>query len=71
MSEQSITCPKCGMTSHHPQDVLEKYCGNCHQFHSDMLDEVDPVVMIRTQFTQSGKVEKHEIRASDIRKEAK
>jgi len=71
MSEQSITCPKCGMVSYNQNDVENKYCGNCHQFHSDMQDEVDPVVMIYTQFTKSGKAEKHEIRASDIRKEAK
>lgn len=31
-----ITCPQCGMTSHHPKDVSEKYCGNCHQFHEFM-----------------------------------
>jgi ribosomal protein S27AE len=29
----SITCPKCGMTSHHPKDISERYCGRCHQFH--------------------------------------
>lgn len=26
----SFTCPICGMTSHHPQDVENEYCGNCH-----------------------------------------
>ena len=26
----SFTCPRCGMTSHHPRDVEEGYCGNCH-----------------------------------------
>lgn len=31
MSEDSYTCPKCGMTSYHPEDVKHKYCGNCHQ----------------------------------------
>ena len=34
--EPSITCPKCGMTSFHPQDISHRFCGNCHQFHSDM-----------------------------------
>lgn len=31
-----ITCPQCGMTSYHPEDVRHKYCGNCHEFHEDM-----------------------------------
>jgi ribosomal protein S27AE len=33
---QSIKCPQCGLVSHHPQDIENKYCGNCHQFHADM-----------------------------------
>jgi hypothetical protein len=32
----SITCPQCGRTSYHPEDVRQRYCGSCHQFHSDM-----------------------------------
>jgi hypothetical protein len=36
----SITCPRCGMTSHNANDVRERYCGNCHLFHDDML--IDP-----------------------------
>lgn len=28
----SFTCPKCGMVSHNPNDVLEGYCGNCHKY---------------------------------------
>jgi len=28
----SITCPRCGKTSHHPDDVREGYCGACHDF---------------------------------------
>lgn len=28
----SITCPRCGMTSYHPGDVENLYCGNCHKF---------------------------------------
>lgn len=35
MSGLSITCPRCGMTSHHPVDVAERYCGNCHTFMND------------------------------------
>lgn len=29
----SITCQACGMTSHHPDDVDNLYCGHCHVFH--------------------------------------
>ena len=25
-------CPRCGMVSHHPEDVRHRYCGNCHAF---------------------------------------
>ena len=25
----SITCPECGRTSRHPDDVREGYCGDC------------------------------------------
>jgi len=28
----SITCPVCDMTSYHPSDIAEGYCGNCHEF---------------------------------------
>jgi hypothetical protein len=28
----AITCPVCGKTSHHPEDVRQGYCGNCHAF---------------------------------------
>ena len=30
----SITCPRCQMTSYNPNDVLNGYCGNCHDFTS-------------------------------------
>lgn len=29
-----IECPKCGRVSHHPTDVAEGYCGNCHDWTS-------------------------------------
>ncbi|MBA7657056.1 hypothetical protein ES703_64986 [subsurface metagenome] len=29
--QESYTCPKCGMTSYHPEDVKHEYCGNCHK----------------------------------------
>jgi ribosomal protein S27AE len=28
----AITCPACGMTSHHPTDIAEGYCGRCHDW---------------------------------------
>lgn len=31
----SIRCLVCGLTSHNPNDVMEKYCGFCHVFHED------------------------------------
>lgn len=30
---ECITCFKCGMTSYNKNDVLEKYCGYCDEFH--------------------------------------
>lgn len=35
-ADPSITCPECGMTSHHPEDVRHRYCGRCHQFHNEI-----------------------------------
>lgn len=29
---RAITCPVCEMTSYHPNDVAEGYCGNCHDW---------------------------------------
>jgi hypothetical protein len=34
MTAESVTCPRCGMTSHHPRDVAAGYCGNCHDWTS-------------------------------------
>lgn len=31
-----ITCPRCARTSHHPDDVTNRYCGACHQYHDQM-----------------------------------
>ena len=28
----SFTCPRCGRTSHHPDDVREGYCGACRDW---------------------------------------
>jgi ribosomal protein L37E len=33
MAEQpSITCPRCGRTSYHPEDIRWGYCGSCHSY---------------------------------------
>jgi hypothetical protein len=32
LPEPSITCPVCGMTSYHPDDIRAGYCGNCHDW---------------------------------------
>jgi len=32
----SITCPTCGMVSYNHNDIRERYCGHCHQFHDEM-----------------------------------
>ena len=32
---RAIKCLKCGMVSHNPNDVEKRYCGMCHNFHSD------------------------------------
>lgn len=34
----AITCHVCGRTSYNIQDVRERYCGFCHQFH-DVSEE--------------------------------
>jgi hypothetical protein len=28
----TITCPRCGMTSTNPNDIAEGYCANCHDW---------------------------------------
>lgn len=28
----SYTCPRCGATSHNPNDETYKYCARCHRF---------------------------------------
>lgn len=38
--EVSITCYTCGLASYNPNDIENKYCGNCHKFHDD-VDVVD------------------------------
>lgn len=42
-ADPSITCPKCGMTSHNPSDVKYGYCGMCHDFTGDPAPVEKPV----------------------------
>ena len=37
---KSITCTKCGKTSHNLSDVRNRYCGWCHAFHQDNPDRL-------------------------------
>ena len=30
----AIRCCICNMTSYNENDIEQKYCGNCHQFHN-------------------------------------
>lgn len=30
------TCPRCGLTSHHPTDAAERFCANCDAFYADL-----------------------------------
>jgi hypothetical protein len=43
----AFTCPRCGMTSHNPNDAREGYCGNCHDWTAQpeaiAADIVDPL----------------------------
>lgn len=45
----SITCPTCGMTSYHPVDIEQGYCGNCHAWTGGKMndDKTDIVRRVR------------------------
>jgi hypothetical protein len=41
---KAITCARCRLTSHHPKDVENRYCGNCHIFHEvDSMRTLDQI----------------------------
>lgn len=40
------TCPFCGEVSFHPRDIRETYCGRCHVFACDVLEELRAGVSI-------------------------
>jgi hypothetical protein len=35
----SITCGRCGNTSHNPEDVTQHYCAHCKIFHDDVYHD--------------------------------
>lgn len=36
---ESIECPQCGLVSYNINDIAQKFCGRCNQFHADMKKE--------------------------------
>lgn len=40
----SYTCPRCGMTSHNPNDEREGYCGNCHDWTREEATLIPPKI---------------------------
>jgi hypothetical protein len=45
MAAVSYTCPRCGRTSHNPNDVRERYCGACHTFEGDEVSLFEEMLM--------------------------
>jgi len=37
MLHGTITCPQCELVSFNRGDIVNRYCGYCHQFHEDMI----------------------------------
>ena len=36
--QSAILCLCCGMSSPNPNDIAEKYCGFCHDWHSEWIE---------------------------------
>ena len=46
VEQESYTCPACGMTSYHPEDVRHEYCGNCHKTRLEVeADRKEPHIL--------------------------
>lgn len=45
----AIRCRRCGLTSHNPYDVQQRYCGNCNLFHEDMAELLAERTRLRIQ----------------------
>lgn len=55
-----ITCPRCGWSSHNPNDVAQRYCGHCHVFHDDLERAARvgrAVEFIVAEFRRTGRVQ--------------
>lgn len=51
----SITCRRCTLTSFHPEDVKNLYCGNCHLFHDpNALPKEGTAYIERTMYWKTG-----------------
>jgi hypothetical protein len=37
----SIFCPKCGLVSYNPNDIEQRYCGSCHEWHASDRPRTD------------------------------
>lgn len=35
---KAIKCLLCNRISHNPNDIRQRYCGNCHTFHDNFSD---------------------------------
>lgn len=51
----SIVCPRCRRRSYHPEDVANRYCGACVQFH-DVMEIADQLGALRTAIANAGLV---------------
>jgi hypothetical protein len=37
VQQPRFTCPRCRMVSYNPHDIIEGYCGNCHDWTGDPI----------------------------------
>lgn len=45
----AITCHRCGLTSHNPNDVEHRYCDHCKVFHDSTIPPGPDLLAIYTQ----------------------
>jgi len=56
----SITCPVCGMTSHHPKDIEHGWCGRCHDY------TANPDGCVRAYLATRGETNVDPVRVHDL-----
>lgn len=39
MTTERFTCPVCGASSSHPDDLKNGYCGRCHEFTAEPVPD--------------------------------